>query len=160
MPVSHCFAETYNHYSQCNRVSATPYDSRSCLIILGIILKTQCYIDKILQPVGYIFNGTSSQSKMMSDPSYCWHIYGLLPSCPSLSLVSNVSIQTTALPVAEWVCVQSWKTGSARFYPRSRLSTQPFGVFRGFLRNSRKYGLGSFRKTPTEGIPPIGLGPS
>ena len=24
----------------------------------------------------------------------------------------------------------------------------------GFLRNSRKYGLGSLRKTPTEGIPP------
>ena len=30
---------------------------------------------------------------------------------------------------------------------------------RGFLRNSRKYGLGSLRKTPTEGTPPIGLGP-
>ena len=25
-----------------------------------------------------------------------------------------------------------------------------FGVFRGFLRNSRKYGLGSLRKYPTE----------
>ena len=29
----------------------------------------------------------------------------------------------------------------------------------GFLRNSRKYGLGSLKKTPTEGNPPIGLGP-
>ena len=26
------------------------------------------------------------------------------------------------------------------------------GVFRCFLQNSRKYGLGSLRKTPTEGI--------
>ena len=28
-----------------------------------------------------------------------------------------------------------------------------------FLRNSRKYGLGSLRKTPTEGTQPIGLRP-
>ena len=28
------------------------------------------------------------------------------------------------------------------------------------LRNSRKYGLGSFRKTPTEGTPPIDPGPT
>ena len=35
-----------------------------------------------------------------------------------------------------------------------------FGVFRGFLRNSLKYGLGSHRKTPTEGIPHIGPGPT
>ena len=54
---------------------------------------------------------------------------------------------------------QNWKTGGARFKPRSSLSTQPFGVFRGFLRNSRKYGIGSLRKTPAEGTPPIGLGP-
>ena len=33
-----------------------------------------------------------------------------------------------------------------------------FGVFRGFLRNSRKYRLGFLRKTPTEGTPPIGPG--
>ena len=32
--------------------------------------------------------------------------------------------------------------------PRWDLSTLPFGIFRGFLRNSRKYGLGSIRKTP------------
>ena len=55
---------------------------------------------------------------------------------------------------------QNWKTGGAWFKPRSRLSTQPFGVFRGFLRNSLKYGLGSHRKTSTEGTPPTGLGPS
>ena len=29
-----------------------------------------------------------------------------------------------------------------------------FGVFRGFLRNSFKYRLGSLRKTPMESIPP------
>ena len=33
------------------------------------------------------------------------------------------------------------------------LSTQPFGVFRGFLLNLRKYRLGSLRKTLTDGIP-------
>ena len=36
---------------------------------------------------------------------------------------------------------QNWKTGSAKFKPWSRKSTYPFGVFRGFLRNMRKYGL-------------------
>ena len=40
--------------------------------------------------------------------------------------------------------VSNWKTGGARFKPRSRLSTKLFGVFGGFLRNSRKYGLGIF----------------
>ena len=53
---------------------------------------------------------------------------------------------------------RNWKTGDARFKSRSRLSTQPFGVFRGFLRNSRKSGLGSFRKTPTDCTPRIGPG--
>ena len=62
--------------------------------------------------------------------------------------------------VEEWFCSQIWQTGGARFNPQSRLSTQTLGVFPGFLQNSRKYGLGSLRKTPTEGIPPIGLGPS
>ena len=46
---------------------------------------------------------------------------------------------------------QNWKTGGARFKPRSRLSTWPFGVFRRFLRNPPKYGLGSLRKTPHGG---------
>ena len=32
--------------------------------------------------------------------------------------------------------------------PLSCLTTKPFGVFRGFLRNLRKYGLWSLRKTP------------
>ena len=34
---------------------------------------------------------------------------------------------------------QNWQTGSARFEPWSRLSTQTFEVFRVFLGNSRKY---------------------
>ena len=55
---------------------------------------------------------------------------------------------------------QSWKTGGTRFKPQSRLSTQPFGVFRGFLQNLRKCGLGSFRKIPMEGISPIVPGPT
>ena len=54
--------------------------------------------------------------------------------------------------------LKNWYTGSAWFNSRSRQSTQPFGVFRGFFRNSRKYGLGFLRKIPVEGIPPIGLG--
>ena len=58
-------------------------------------------------------------------------------------------------PVAERFCAQNWKKEGAGFDSRSRLSTQPFGVFRGFLRNSRKCGLGSLIKTPTEGIPSI-----
>ena len=53
--------------------------------------------------------------------------------------------------------VRNLKTRVARFKPRSRLS---FGVFRGFLRNSRKYGLISLRKTPTESSPPIVPGPT
>ena len=40
----------------------------------------------------------------------------------------------------------------------SRPSRSEFFVV--FLLKSRKYGLGSLRKTPTEGNPPIGLGPS
>ena len=55
---------------------------------------------------------------------------------------------------------QNWKKGGTRFKPRVRLSTQPFGVFGGFLRNSHKYFLGSLRKTLTEGIPPTDPGPS
>ena len=65
-----------------------------------------------------------------------------------------------APPVAEWVCAKNWQTPGTRFNPQSRLSTQPFRVFHCFLRISRKYGLGYFRKTPTEGAPPICLGPS
>ena len=55
--------------------------------------------------------------------------------------------------------LKNWQMGGARFTPRSRLSTQPFEVFRNFLRISRKYGLGSLRKTSTKGTPPIELGP-
>ena len=46
--------------------------------------------------------------------------------------------------------------GSARFKHQSSLSTQPFGIFRGFPRNSRKYRLVSLRKNLTEGTSPIG----
>ena len=50
--------------------------------------------------------------------------------------------------------------GGARFNLWSRLSTSPFGVFLGFLQNSRKYGLGSLRKKPTDCIPLAGPGPT
>ena len=72
----------------------------------------------------------------------------------------HVVILFKAPPVAKRVCAQSRQTRGARFNPWSRLSMQPFGVFRGFLRNSRKYGLGSLRKTPTEGTSPTGPGPT
>ena len=49
---------------------------------------------------------------------------------------------------------QNWQIGGARFKPWSRLTTQPLGIFCDFLRNSRKYEVGSLRKTPTEGTPP------
>ena len=52
------------------------------------------------------------------------------------------------------------KMGGARFKPQSRLSTQPFRVFRGFLRNSHKYGLGSLKKITKEGTPPTCPGPT
>ena len=40
-----------------------------------------------------------------------------------------------------------------------RSSRSGFSVFF-FFRNSHNYGLGSLKKTPTEGIPPIGPGPT
>ena len=55
---------------------------------------------------------------------------------------------------------KNWLTGGSKFISRSPFSTQPFGFFSGFLRNSRKYELGSFRKTLTEDSQYIGLGPS
>ena len=84
------------------------------------------------------------QMSQVRIPGKAWVSY-----CPSM-----------ALPVAEQFCAENWQSGSARFILRSRLSTQPFGVFRGFLRNTRKYGLGFIRKTPTEGTAPFGLDPS
>ena len=59
--------------------------------------------------------------------------------------------------------VAALKTGRREvpdFKPWSCLSTQLFGDFRGFLGNSRKYGLGSLRKAPTEDIPTTGPGPT
>ena len=53
---------------------------------------------------------------------------------------------------------QNWKIEGAMFKSRSSLLTKPFGVFRSFLRNSHKYGLGFLRKTSTECAPPILLG--
>ena len=53
-----------------------------------------------------------------------------------------------APPVTERFCAQNWLTGCARFNPRSRLLAQPFGIFDHFFRNSPKYGLRYFRKTP------------
>ena len=56
--------------------------------------------------------------------------------------------------MVERFCVQSWQAGGARFNHRSYLSPQPFGDFRCFLRNSRKYGLESLRKTKNGGHSP------
>ena len=58
--------------------------------------------------------------------------------------------------IAREVIRSNWQTRSARFNPRSHLSIQLFGIFRGFLRNSCKNGLGSLRKTATQGTPPPG----
>ena len=55
---------------------------------------------------------------------------------------------------------QNWKMRDAKFKLRSRLSTKSSGVFRGYLRNSSKYGLGSLRKTLTEGTPLVGSSPT
>ena len=92
-----------------------------------------------------------------------WEIHGKLQTARLTSesghwarLLSSISCE--APPVAELLCAQSWKMGGGKLNPRSCLSTEPFRVFRGFLRNSLKYGLGSLKKTPTEVILPIGLG--
>ena len=53
--------------------------------------------------------------------------------------------------MAEQFYAQNREAKGAGFDSQSRLSTYPFGVFRGFLRNSRKYGLGFLRKTPHGG---------
>ena len=76
---------------------------------------------------------------------------------PLFSLIYKIPF-TAAPPVAERFCAQSWQTECGRFNPRSCLSTYPFGVFGGFLRNSHKYGLGSLRKTPMAGTLPTGPG--
>ena len=56
-----------------------------------------------------------------------------------------------APPVAERFFAENWQTGGAKFNPGSHLSTQPFGGFRGFLRNSRKYGQDSLERPPNGG---------
>ena len=65
-----------------------------------------------------------------------------------------------APPVAQWFCAQTGR----REVPGSILGRtcrpRHFGAFRGFLRNSRTYGLGSLRKTPYEEHSPTGLGPA
>ena len=62
--------------------------------------------------------------------------------------------------VAELHCPQNCQMGDAGFNLRSSLSTQSFGVFSRFFRNSRKCGLGFLRKTLVEGTPHVGPGPT
>ena len=66
----------------------------------------------------------------------------------------------SASPVTKRFCARNWQTGGSRFNSRSPLSTQPFGVFRSFHRNSRKYGLGYLTKILTESTPTSGPGPT
>ena len=54
--------------------------------------------------------------------------------------------------VTERYCAQNCQTGGARFKPLLCLSTWSFGIFRGFVRNSRKYGQGSLRKASHGGL--------
>ena len=58
------------------------------------------------------------------------------------------------------LCAQNWQMGGTGFTSLSSLSIQPFGIFRGFLQKSHKYGLGSLRKTPAEGISLTSPGPT
>ena len=51
----------------------------------------------------------------------------------------------TVPPVAEKFRSQKLYSIGGGFNPWSRLSTQPFEVFRGFLQNLRKYRLGSLK---------------
>ena len=66
-------------------------------------------------------------------------------------------------PFYQWLSGFALKNGrrrGGRFNHRSLLLTQPFGVFRGFLRNSRKCGLGFLRKTPTYCVSSTGPDPT
>ena len=51
---------------------------------------------------------------------------------------------------AKWFSTQNCLTGGANSNPRSRFSTYPLRVSRGFLQNSHKYGVGSIRTTPRD----------
>ena len=57
------------------------------------------------------------------------------------------------------VLLLNWLTGSAGFNPSSRLLSQLFGVFHGFLRNSSKSGLVPLRKINKESTHPQALVP-
>ena len=91
----------------------------------------------ISRPSGVVIRkaGCFTKGSRVRIPGKAW-----MSNCPSL-----------APPVA---VLKNQQTGGARFIPRSRLSTYPFRVFSGFLRNSCKYELGSFRKTPRKTFHP------
>ena len=63
------------------------------------------------------------------------------------------SFKSFAPPVAEWFCAQNWYTGGAGFNSQSHVSSESFGVFCGFLRNSLNYGLEFLRNIPHGGHP-------
>ena len=69
-----------------------------------------------------------------------------------IALLYLLHLSLQAPLVAERFCTQNWQTGSAGFNPRPLLSMQPYGVFCAFLRNSYKYRLVSFRKTPRRAL--------
>ena len=103
-------------------------------------------------------NKTSSIKMQSKEKSNNWHCHFRWID-KLFSHYLNFEINK-APPVAERFSARNWQTGSAMFNPRSRLSTQPFGVFRSYLRNSHKYIIGSLRKTSTEDTPPKGPGPT
>ena len=92
------------------------------------------------------------------------NVHNMLPKTQSIYIKCQLHLtkwhevtllELWAPPMAEWFWAQNWYTVGARSNSRSRLSILPFGVFPGFLRMSRKFGLGSLRKTLTEDISPI-----
>ena len=86
-------------------------------------------------------NLVASLRKFVTKPGYAPR------NSPSLS-VQNCPTSSGAVLLSKLV------DGRSQFKP-----PVAFVNLRSFLRNSRKYGLRSLRKTPTEGIPFIGLGP-
>ena len=98
---------------------------------LNLVVQTVEIFQDCDRPSGVVSRGAGCRTK---GP---WFKSRVRHECQTVSQASLV---------AERFCAKTQQTGDARFNPRL---TYLFKVFRGFLRNSSKYGLRSLRKTPT-----------
>ena len=68
----------------------------------------------------------------------------------------DVKLSVLDPPMSERFCTEKLVDGKRQV--QSPVALVDLAV-RSFLRKTGKYGVGSLRKNPTEGTPPIGLGP-